>query len=333
MFLKQLEYLVAVIEENHFGRAAARCNVTQPSLSNGIKQLELELGVTLFKRGRGQRLYGITAEGEKVASWGRLIIANFNALSNSIAEMQGNLHGKLSIGAMPSMSPVLPIILQRIRKAYPGLSVDVRFVGNDEIKIGLDNYSLDCAITYVEDADELGWCNVLPIFTETWGLLVPDSFEFEDIEDITWKDAAQLPFALLRQSMHERRIIDSTFSLAGCEVVPKIESESILHLMFQTQYTELCTVIPYHFTRMPGLHDGTKVLLLKDPVVRKEVGLFWVKAETEMPMSRIAVEISKELSDSGELHNFLYGSKHFMPAYDEDDAASYAALKQAAGLD
>ena len=69
MFLKQLEYLVAVIEENHFGRAAARCNVTQPSLSNGIKQLELELGVTLFKRGRGQRLYGITAEGEKVASW------------------------------------------------------------------------------------------------------------------------------------------------------------------------------------------------------------------------------------------------------------------------
>jgi hypothetical protein len=52
-----------------------------------------------------------------------------------------------------------------------------------------------------------------------------------------------------------------------------------------------------------------------------------------MPISRIAVEISKELSDSGELHNFLYGPKQFMPTDDEDDAASYAALKQAAGLD
>ena len=67
MFLKQLEYLIAVIEEDHFGRAASRCNVKQPSLSNGIKQLELELGVTLFKRGRGQRLYGVTEEGKRVA--------------------------------------------------------------------------------------------------------------------------------------------------------------------------------------------------------------------------------------------------------------------------
>ena len=68
MFLKQLEYLIAVIEEDHFGRAASRCNVKQPSLSNGIKQLELELGVTLFKRGRGQRLYGVTEEGNGLRS-------------------------------------------------------------------------------------------------------------------------------------------------------------------------------------------------------------------------------------------------------------------------
>lgn len=119
MFLKQLEYLIAVIEEDHFGRAAARCNVKQPSLSNGIKQLEFELGVTLFKRGRGQRLYGITQEGERVAYWARLILANCTAMRDNIAEMQDSLSGTIRLGAIPSMSPVLPIILQRIRKAYP----------------------------------------------------------------------------------------------------------------------------------------------------------------------------------------------------------------------
>ena len=306
MFLKQLEYLIAVIEEDHFGRAAARCNVKQPSLSNGIKQLELELGVTLFKRGRGQRLYGITEEGQRVAHWAHMILANFNAMRDTISEMQGNLHGRIRIGAMPSMSPVLPIILQRIRKAYPGVSVDVRFAGNDELKVGLDKYSINCAITYMDHQKEMPWCNALPIFEETWSLLVPDSFEYENVSEISWEDAAKLPLALLRPSMYERQLVDNTFQQAGCEVTPRIESESILHLMFQTQYTELCTIIPSHFTRMPGLHTGTKAILLKDPVVKKSVGVFWVKTETIMPITKIAAEVGRSLAENNELQNFLY---------------------------
>lgn len=306
MYLKQLEYLIAVVEENHFGRAATRCNVKQPSLSNGIKQLELELGVTLFKRGRGQRLYGITEEGERIAQWAHIILANFTAMRDTISEMQDNLHGLLRIGAMPSMSPVLPIILQRIRKAYPNVSVDVRFVGHEELQIGLDKFNIDCAITYSEHQSEMPWCNHLELFEETWSLLVPDSFEYEDLVDISWKDAAELPLALLRPSMYEREFIDQTFRQTSCEVQPRIESESILHLMFQTQFTELCTVIPTHYSRMPGLHSGTKALLLKDPIVKKSVGLFWVHTETIMPMTKIAEEVGKALVQSNDLQNFLY---------------------------
>jgi DNA-binding transcriptional LysR family regulator len=306
MFLKQLEYLIAVIEEDHFGRAASRCNVKQPSLSNGIKQLELELGVTLFKRGRGQRLYGVTEEGKRVAEWSRIILANCTAMRDTISDMQNNLSGTIRLGAITSMSPVLPIILQRIRRAYPLVSVDVRFVGNEELQTGLDNFSIDCGITYMEQADEMPWCNTIPIFEETWSLLVPDSFEFEEMREISWEKAGDLPLALLRPSMYERAIADATFTKAGKKVTPKIESESILHLMFQTQFTELCTIIPSHYTRMPGLHSGTKALLLKDPVIRKGIGLFWLKTETQIPITKITEEVGRSLAENNELQKFLY---------------------------
>ena len=306
MFLKQLEYLIAVIEEDHFGRAASRCNVKQPSLSNGIKQLELELGVTLFKRGRGQRLYGVTEEGKRVADWSRIILANCASMRDTISDMQNNLSGTIRLGAITSMSPVLPIILQRIRRAYPLVSVDVRFVGNEELQTGLDNFSIDCGITYMDQAAEMPWCDSVPIFEETWSLLVPDSFEFEDVHEISWEQAGDLPLALLRPSMYERAIAEEIFAQAGKKVTPKIESESILHLMFQTQFTELCTIIPSHYTRMPGLHSGTKALLLKDPIIRKGIGLFWLKTETVIPITKIAEEVGQSLAENNELQKFLY---------------------------
>ena len=306
MFLKQLEYLIAVIEEDHFGRAASRCNVKQPSLSNGIKQLELELGVTLFKRGRGQRLYGVTEEGKRVADWSRIILANCASMRDTISDMQNNLSGTIRLGAITSMSPVLPIILQRIRRAYPLVSVDVRFVGNEELQTGLDNFSIDCGITYMDQAAEMPWCDSVPIFEETWSLLVPDSFEFEEIHEISWEQAGDLPLALLRPSMYERAIAEEIFAQAGKKVTPKIESESILHLMFQTQFTELCTIIPSHYTRMPGLHSGTKALLLRDPIIRKGIGLFWLKTETVIPITKIAEEVGQSLAENNELQKFLY---------------------------
>ena len=306
MFLKQLEYLIAVIEEDHFGRAASRCNVKQPSLSNGIKQLELELGVTLFKRGRGQRLYGVTEEGKRVAEWSRIILANCASMRDTISDMQNNLSGTIRLGAITSMSPVLPIILQRIRRAYPLVSVDVRFVGNEELQTGLDNFSIDCGITYMDQAAEMPWCDSVPIFEETWSLLVPDSFEFEEMDEISWEQAGDLPLALLRPSMYERAIAEETFAQAGKKVIPKIESESILHLMFQTQFTELCTIIPSHYTRMPGLHPGTKALLLKDPVISKGIGLFWLKTETQIPITKITEEVGRSLAENNELQQFLY---------------------------
>lgn len=300
MFLRQFKYLVAVAEETHFGRAAKRCHVTQPSLSSGIKQLELELGVPIFLRGRGQRFHGLTPEGSRIAKWARRIIAHCDAMRDELAIMQRDLKGNLRMGAMPSMSPVLPLLLKMVRKRHPGVRSDVQFIGVDAMKLGLANFSLDVAITYLEQED-LGTLNKLPIFVETLALLVPDTDTFRGRKSISWKEAAELPLAMLRPSMHERQFVDQVFASIGCRPEPTVESESILHLMFQVQFGELATIIPAHFTRMPGLHSGTRSLSLVEPIVSQNVGLVWADGEPMMPTASAMVSTVQQLQDSGEI--------------------------------
>ena len=95
----------------------------------------------------------------------------------------------------------------------------------------------------------------------------------------------------------------------GCSPEARVESESILHLMFQTQFTDLCTIIPSHFAHAPGLHHGTLALPLVDPIVSQDVGLFWAEGEIVLPMANAFVSIVQELNKSGKLRKSLAGDK------------------------
>ena len=109
--------------------------------------------------------------------------------------------------------------------------------------------------------------------------------------------------------MHERRFVDLVFKGVGCSPEARVESESILHLMFQTQFTDLCTIIPSHFAHAPGLHHGTLALPLVDPIVSQDVGLFWAEGEIVLPMANAFVSIVQELNKSGKLRKSLASDK------------------------
>ena len=302
MFLRQFEYLVAVAEEQHFGRAAERCHVSQPSLSNGIKQLELELGVPIVRR--GQRFHGLTAEGWRVAEWARRVIAHRDAMRDELALMHDNLQGNLRMAAMPPCSPVVPMFTQLLGQRHPGVRADIQFIGIEAMKVGLGNFSLDVGLTYLNEKD-LYKLNSLPIYVERQSLLVPDTEEFRNRTEITWAEAAELPLALLSKSMHERQIVDNAFESVGCQPTPHVESESILHLMFHVMSGALMTVVPGHCALVPGTFPGTRSLELVDPVISSHVGLIWAEGNPTMPMAKVMVSVVQELKKSGELQRKL----------------------------
>jgi DNA-binding transcriptional LysR family regulator len=292
MFLRQLEYLVALAQEQHFSRAARHCNISQPSLSNAIKQLEAEFGTPIVLR--HQRFQGFTAEGSRVVEWSKRILADRDAMLQELSVLKKTLSGRIRLGAMPTSSPVLPHINGLFLQRHPGVQVDVSFLGLDELRVKLINFELDVGVTYIDQKQPppLHSCR---LYDEHLSLLVPDDARFPE-GTTTWSEAAGLPLCLLAPHMHERQIIDAAFASVGETPMPQIESDSIVNLAFHTMAGSLVTVVPSHFELVIGAFPGTRVVKLVEPEVVREVGLIWVDGDPMLPMAKAMLDAVKGMA-------------------------------------
>jgi DNA-binding transcriptional LysR family regulator len=304
MFLRQLEYLVALAQEQHFTRAAQHCNVSQPSLSNAIKQLERELGTPIVLR--HQRFQGFTTEGARIIEWSKRILADRDAMLQELSVLKKNLSGRLRLGAMPTSSPILPFINRHFLDLHPGVQIEVSFLGLEEMRVKLTNFDLDVGITYIDQKQPVPLVS-LPLYKEHLSLLVPDDDRMPAKSTMTWAEAAELPLCLLSANMHERTIIDSAFASVGKSPKPQIESDSIVNLAFHTMRGGVVTIVPSHFDLVIGAFPGTRVVRLVEPEVVREVGLIWVDGDPMLPMAKAMLGLLKPLSGGGEFTRRLAG--------------------------
>ena len=122
MNLRDLQYLVALAETRHFGRAALRCHVSQPTLSAQLRKLEEFLGVTLIER-RPRRV-GLTPAGEAVVERARRMLRDAEDIRALARASQDPLGGQLKLGLIPTLGPyLLPRVAPRIAKALPKLQL------------------------------------------------------------------------------------------------------------------------------------------------------------------------------------------------------------------
>ncbi|MEO1551331.1 MAG: LysR substrate-binding domain-containing protein [Pseudomonadota bacterium] len=123
--LQQLRYLVALTEARHFRRAAEACNVTQPTLSAQIKELEAKLGVTLVERTRARVL--ITSIGEEIADHARRALREVEDIHGLAQLHAGHLQSTIKVGVVQSLgSYFIPLIVPDLHKSHPKLKLYVR---------------------------------------------------------------------------------------------------------------------------------------------------------------------------------------------------------------
>ena len=143
--IKQLQYLVALRQSGHFGKAADACFVTQSTLSAGLRELESLIGVTLVERTR--RVVRFTALGQKIADKAVRVLREAEELAE-MARAEGEpLHGELRMGVIPTIAPfLLPAMLPQLRQQWPNLKLYLREDTSSAACEALHRGQLDCVL-------------------------------------------------------------------------------------------------------------------------------------------------------------------------------------------
>lgn len=298
MLLRQMEYLVALAHEQHFGRAAQACHVTQPALSAGIRKLESELRVQIVER--GQRFAGLTAEGAEVLQWAQRMIAEREQLHSTLSGMRGGLTGVLRLGAIPTVLAVASLVTTPLRLRHPMVRFCLESMSSAEIATRLNDFDIDVGMTYV-DGDPLGRVRVVPLYRERYLFITPSDGEFGARETISWADAARAPLCLLTPVMQNRRILDGHFAEVDARIEPVVETDTVSAIYAHLESMGLSSVVPHAWLHSFDTPRGARVLTMPQPRRSFHVGLVLPGKDSRSILARTLVDTIGELDIAGEL--------------------------------
>jgi DNA-binding transcriptional LysR family regulator len=290
--IRQLEYLVALAREGHFGRAAAACWVSQPTLSEGIRTLETELGLAVVRR--GQRFEGFTPEGERLLEFAQRLLHDRDQLLADLGPRSQGLSGRLRLGAIPTSLPPLPVLTSPFREKNPGVDLTILSLSSSEIERQLKTFDLDAGLTYL-DGEMIGHLRSLPLYEERHLLLAPDDLIDLDIISISWGAAAELPLCLLTRDMQNRRIVDGHFASFGVHPSPRVETNSISALLSHVRSGHCVSVVPQSWLQPLGTPAGTRVLTFAEETPPSTIGLVWLEAEPVSLLTQALLEVAHTL--------------------------------------
>jgi len=282
MNLRDLKYLVALADHKHFGRAAAACFVSQPTLSTQIKKLEDELGVPLVER--APRKVMLTPAGREAASRARGIVAEVEQMKEAARRSQDPEAGAVRLGIFPTLGPyLLPHVVPRIRERFPQLELLLIEEKSDQLLRQLREGRLDAAVLALPVHDDQLHAEFL--FEEPFVLAVPDSHPLSARSSLTLEELSEQRLLLLEDGHCLREQALDVCHLAGAMEKSEFQATSLETLRQMVAANVGVTLLP--------------LLAVKPPVARSE-NVQLIGFDGERPPSRRIAMIWRRSSAMGD---------------------------------
>jgi DNA-binding transcriptional LysR family regulator len=280
VMIDKLEMFLALASEEHFGRAALRCGVAQPTLSSAIRQLEEQLGVQLVFR--GSRFRGLTPEGLRALDLARQIVGDARALKAEMRAAKEGLTGVLRLGVIPTALPMVAELTAPFAQRHPAVRLQIFSHTSAEILAGIERLELDAGLTYL-DNEPLGRVISAPVYTEYYRLLCAKDSAMAGKAQVTWAEVATLPLCLLTSDMQNRRIINLQLAEAGTRVNARVESNSSIALIAHVRTGDWASVVPMGLAQMVTGGELAAIPIV-EPEAEHQVGLVAAPRDPLTPM-------------------------------------------------
>jgi len=290
--LKQLRYFEALATHGHFGRAADASAISQPALSQQIKELEVSLGSALFER--GSRQISLTHLGEEFSARVREILRSVDELGDLARASRDQLAGRLRIGVIPTIGPyLLPTIIGDLSRAHPELDIHIRETLTPTLIEELREGRIDTAIVALPVSE--------PSFTEV-ALFAEDFVLVRPIAE----GGAPTPSA---KSLSDMRLLlleeghcfrDQALSFCKLDTGPvreMLDASSLSTLVQMVGAGIGVTLIPEMAVSVETRSAAVSLARFNAPPPSRTIGMVWRKTS---PLARQLTEISEVVRKSAE---------------------------------
>jgi LysR family transcriptional regulator, cyn operon transcriptional activator len=291
MLVRPLRYLKAVADHGSFTRAAAALHVSQPALSQQIRELEQRMGVHLLDR--GGRTVRPTDVGEAYLRHVRRALDELEVGGRAIRDVQDLSSGALRLGFTPSFAIyLLGPLIRRYRDRFPGIVLTITEMAQEEIELALGTDALDVGLAFSDVlAEDVEW---LPLHAERLSLIMGQRHPAANGN--REMDAAALaaePLALLGPSFATRAMVDRYLRRNGVHPHVAVEANSIAAIVEIVRLARLATILPETVAQE---QRGLCVVRLKPAIDSRRVALLQRRGGYRSAASRAFVTVAQDYS-------------------------------------